>query len=101
MDVMANQLSNLMGLPTINKTGLTGFYDIQMDLDEEDFQSMMMRAAANRGVKYPPEFMAELAAMPNASFHSAMDKVGLKLEKGKAPLEVLNIDELRQKPTEN
>jgi len=101
MDVLANQLSGFMGIPTTNRTDLPGFYDIHLELDDEDFTTMMMRAAANRGVQYPPEVLAELAATPNASFHGAMDKVGLKLEKGKAPLEVLNIEELKQKPTDN
>jgi uncharacterized protein (TIGR03435 family) len=101
MDVLANNLASFVGFPTINRTDMTGFYDIQLELDEEDFGSMMARAAANRGVQLPPEVAAQLAGMSNPSFHGALDKVGLKLEKGKAPMEVLNIDELRQRPTEN
>lgn len=45
MDVLSNQLGNLMGLPTINRTGLDGFYDFRLDVSEEDFGIMMIRAA--------------------------------------------------------
>jgi uncharacterized protein (TIGR03435 family) len=62
---------------------------------------MMRRAAANRGVQYPPEMLVELAGMTNQSLLDGMEKVGLKLEKSKRPLEVVNIDEAKKTPTQN
>jgi uncharacterized protein (TIGR03435 family) len=101
MEMLANTLTPFIGLPTVNGTDIEGFYDFHFDLEPEDYGSMMMRAAAARGVSYPPQLLAQLESMSNASFLSSLDKVGLKLEKGKAPLEVLNIDEVKKTPSEN
>jgi uncharacterized protein (TIGR03435 family) len=101
MDMLANNLSNFVGLPTVNGTDLNGYYDFHFDLVPEDFDAMMRRAAANRGVQYPPEMLVELAGMTNQSLLDGMEKVGLKLEKSKRPLEVVNIDEAKKTPTQN
>jgi uncharacterized protein (TIGR03435 family) len=101
LEMFANTLAPFLGRPTLNRTDITGFYDIHLDLDPEDYQAMMMRAAASRGVQVPPELLNELAAVSNQSFHNGLDRIGLKLEKGKAPLEVLNIDGAQKMPTDN
>ena len=101
MEVLANTLTPFIGLPTVDGTDIQGFYDIHLDLAPEDYRSMMMRAAASRGVSYPPDVLAELAGMSNDSFLGALDRVGLKLEKSKRPLEVINIDEAKKTPTQN
>jgi uncharacterized protein (TIGR03435 family) len=101
MEMLANTLTPFIGLPTVNATDINGFYDIHLDLAPEDYGSMMMRAAASRGVSYPPDVLSELAGMTNVSFLDALDRVGLKLEKGKRPLDVINVDEAKKTPTEN
>jgi uncharacterized protein (TIGR03435 family) len=99
--MLANTLTPFIGLPTVNGTDIEGFYDFHFDLVPEDYGSMMMRAAATRGVSYPPQLLAQLESMSNPSFLSSLDKVGLKLERSKAPLEVINIDEVKKTPSEN
>jgi uncharacterized protein (TIGR03435 family) len=101
MDVLSNQLTGMMGMPIVNSTGLTAFYDFSLDVNEEDFSVMMARTAMTRGVAYPPELALELAAATTPSFIAALDKMGLKLEKGQSPLEVVVIDNLKKIPTEN
>jgi uncharacterized protein (TIGR03435 family) len=101
MDMLANNLANFVGLPTVNGTDLNGYYDMHFDIAPEDFNAMMTRAAANRGVRYPPEVLAELAGMTNQSLLDGLDRVGLKLEKARKPLEVLNVDEAKKTPTQN
>jgi len=101
MEMLANTLTPFIGLPTVNGTDIEGFYDFHFDLEPEDYGSMMMRAAAARGVSYPPQLLAQLESMSNPSFLSSLDKVGLKLERSKAPLEVINIDEVKKTPSEN
>ena len=101
MEMLANTLTPFIGLPTVNGTDIEGFYDFHFDLVPEDYGSMMIRAAATRGVSYPPQLLAQLESMSNPSFLSSLDKVGLKLERSKAPLEVINIDEVKKTPSEN
>jgi len=101
MDMLANNMFLFLGLPTVNNTDVKGFYDIQIGVTPEDFNLMMAKAAVTRGVPYSVEELAEINASTPQSFLDGLDKVGLKVEKGKAPLEVLNIDELKKTPTEN
>src|SRR5262249_46009336 len=61
MEMLANNLSNFLGSPTLDRTEVQGFYDLSFDLAPEDFGIMMARAAANRGVQMPPEVMTEIA----------------------------------------
>jgi hypothetical protein len=90
-----------LGLPTVNNTDVKGFYDIQIGVTPEDFNLMMAKAAVTRGVPYSVEELAEINAATPQSFIDGLDKAGLKVEKGKAPLDVINIDELKKTPTEN
>jgi uncharacterized protein (TIGR03435 family) len=101
MDMLANNMYAFLGLPTVNNTDVKGFYDIQIAVTPDDFNLMMGKAAATRGVQYSVEELAEINASTPQSFLDGLDKVGLKVEKGKAPLEVINIDELKKTPTEN
>ncbi|MEO5923996.1 MAG: TIGR03435 family protein [Bryobacteraceae bacterium] len=101
MEMLANQLGAFLGSPALNRTDKQGFYDFTFDLTQEDYSIMMARAAAARGVAYPPELLAQLQSMSNASFLSALEKSGLELKKAKTPLEVINIDEIKKVPTEN
>ena len=85
----------------LQRIDVKGFYDIQIGVTPEDFNLMMAKAAVTRGVPYSVEELAEINAATPQSFIDGLDKAGLKVEKGKAPLEVINIDELKKTPTEN
>jgi uncharacterized protein (TIGR03435 family) len=101
MQQLANNLSNFLPLPVLDETGLTGHYDFRVDLIPEDYSMMMARAAANRGVSYPPQLLAQLDTMNPASLFAGLEKLGLTLEKGKASLDVIVIDDAKQMPSEN
>ena len=100
MEMLASISSLFLPLPAVNRTGLDGFYDYHLDLVPEDFSLMMSTAAAKR-LAASADRTAQLALMTPTSYFSALDKVGLKLEKGKTMIEVLNIDDVKKVPTEN
>jgi uncharacterized protein (TIGR03435 family) len=52
-------------------------------------------------VNLPPEALKALQYSSGDSLLGALEKVGLKLETRKAPLEVLVIDHVLRVPTEN
>ena len=90
-------LSEWMGRPVVDKTGLTGLYDFTLKFAPEG-----IRAAGPMGptltrlqgqVQSPP-------ADPNAPSLSAalQEQLGLKLEAGRGPVEVIVIDRL-ERPT--
>jgi uncharacterized protein (TIGR03435 family) len=68
---------------------------------QEDFNAMMIRSAITAGVNLPPEALKALQYSSGDSLLGALEKVGLKLETRKAPLEVLVIDHVLRVPTEN
>ncbi len=89
MDKLATALySNVGGRKVIDKTGLTGLYDIQLTY------------ASPYAQQAPPE--ADIPAEPSAPsiFNALPQQLGLKLEEGKAPMDHYIIDSA-EKPPEN
>ena len=79
---LAGMLGGALGQPVVDRTGLTGLFDI-------DF-----RAAPPKGPAGPPG--GELPPISTA----LEDQLGLRLEKARGPVDVLVVDRL-EKPTDN
>ena len=62
---------------------------------------MLIRTANGAGITLPPQALRLAEAAPGDSLFSAVEKLGLKLDARKAPLDVLVIDQLEKEPTEN
>jgi uncharacterized protein (TIGR03435 family) len=90
MDAFMGMLRQYAGRPLIDKTGLTGLYDVDLQFD--------MASGA------PPTNAAGGPAASEPGIPSVLtalqEQLGLKLESAKAQLEVLVIDSI-QKPSEN
>jgi uncharacterized protein (TIGR03435 family) len=101
MDMLARQLERYVDRPIVDMTDLKGNYDLSFAVTTEDYQTMLIHAALNAGMMFPPEV---LKYMDNGSIASLMDglqQLGLKMDARKAPLDVLVIDQLSKTPTEN
>ncbi|HEY6392831.1 MAG TPA: M56 and DUF3738 domain-containing protein, partial [Bryobacteraceae bacterium] len=92
MAMLASQLSVPLGRTVLDKTGLTGQYDIKLEFTPED--------GPGRG----PGDGAEAAPPPDATgpsiFTALQEQLGLKLESSKGPVEIIIIDRI-EKPTAN
>ena len=96
-------LSQFLRSPVIDNTGLKGFYDIKMTFTPENF-------GGGRGPEFaaPPGGTANGAAPPDPSAEpvgpsllvAVQEQLGLKLEKGKGPVEMIVIDRV-QKASDN
>jgi len=62
---------------------------------------MLIHAGVNAGVNVPPQALRLLDGASTPSLFDALQRVGLKLDARKAPLDVVVIDEVRKTPTEN
>ena len=82
LTVLLGMLAQGLGRPVLDKTGLVGRFDF-------DFKAAPPNAAPN----------GPLADMPPVST-ALEDQLGLKLERGRGPVEILVIDRLEM-PTEN
>ena len=102
MLALADTLARFVDRPVVDQTGLglEAAYDITLELTQEDFMALMVRSAVQAGVTLPPQAMRALEASGD-SLHTALAKMGLKLEPKKAPLEVLVIDAADKTPSEN
>jgi uncharacterized protein (TIGR03435 family) len=78
--------------PVVDQTGLEGRWDFILSWtpDETQFSSF--------GVKVPPP--SEAADAPPPIFTAIQEQIGLKLDAGKAPVEVLVLDHV-DRPSEN
>jgi uncharacterized protein (TIGR03435 family) len=90
-------LSNQLGHPVVDKTGLTGQYDFTLEfavsLPGMQLPGAPPAAAAAQGLT-PPDPALDLGS-------AVQQKLGLRLEKGKAPLDVIVVDKAEKVPTEN
>jgi uncharacterized protein (TIGR03435 family) len=99
------QLGNQSGPQIVDQTGLKGYYEITTEISFADLMSGTR--AFNRGA--PPSggdanaSPAAAASDPSGepTVFASIEKLGLKLEERKAPVEQLDIDHMEKTPTEN
>jgi uncharacterized protein (TIGR03435 family) len=93
MDVFATVLSRELDTDVLNRTGLPGKYDFQLDWTPDTGPCHV--AADSQGISTA----ADPSGLP--SFYTAIQQqLGLKLEPSKGPVEILVIDRV-ERPSEN
>ena len=101
MAMIAGTLERFVDRPIVDMTDLKGAYDVTLDVTQEDYRAMLIRAAVAAGVSLPPEALRLLDGASTPSLFEAVQKVGLRLDARKAPLDMIVVDEGRKTPTEN
>ena len=101
MLIMAEALSRFSDRPVVDMTELKGNYDFAMEFSPEDFRAMMIRAAIAQGSVISPEALKLVETSSGDSLFRAVEKLGLKLEPRKAPIEMLVIDQALKTSIEN
>src|SRR5882724_1221964 len=101
MESFSDTLGRFVDRPVVNQTELKGSYDFTLEFAPEDFRAMHIRSAVNAGVVLPPEALRALEYGSSDSLFAAVQTVGLKLERKKAPLDVLVIDKIEKSPSAN
>jgi uncharacterized protein (TIGR03435 family) len=90
-------LGNQLNQPIVDKTGLSGQYDFQVEYTP-DMSGMPMPPP---GVEGRPAAASE-ASVPGSNLASAIEQqLGLRLAKSKAKLDVVIVDKAEKVPTEN
>jgi len=94
MSMIAQVLTQSVGRPVIDKTGLTGYFDYTLQWAPQPGSVMPFQPAGGPPVAPPP------AADPDGPnlFTAVQEQLGLKLESSRGPVEVIVIDRL-EKPT--
>jgi uncharacterized protein (TIGR03435 family) len=92
MQGLANTLQRYVGRPVINRTNLEGRYDFDLEFAPEDL----------RGMPQPPNQPGAVpAAELGVSIFTSVQRVGLKLESQKQPLDAIVVDKVEKVASEN
>jgi uncharacterized protein (TIGR03435 family) len=94
---LADLLTSILGRPVVDRTGLTGYYQIALDIPQQDVQNVaralgMGGPAASIGVPSDPG---------GSSLFQAVEQFGLRLDSRKEQIETLVIDHIEKLPTAN
>ena len=101
MPNLADTLARFVDRPVVDMTGLKGSYDFSLEFQPEDFQAMMIRSAIAAGITLPPQALQFMERASGDSLPNALQTIGLKLDRTKAPIEVVAIDQIQKTPTGN
>jgi uncharacterized protein (TIGR03435 family) len=92
IEQLASQLTGIVGRTVLDKTGLTGRYDFTLKYAPEYLALQSSTAAASENQP------ASSASAPTGItiFTALQDQLGLKLESGKGPIEIIVIDHIEK-----
>jgi uncharacterized protein (TIGR03435 family) len=97
------QISGAGSRPVVDQTGLTGHYEVVLNLSMADLMAVAGRAMGVTAS--PPDSGAAEASDPSGgggtSVFASVAKLGLKLEPSKAMVKILVVDSVEKTPTEN
>jgi uncharacterized protein (TIGR03435 family) len=105
MAQLVDWLSASVGKPVIDKTGLTGLYQFQIELPRAQLnvaanQAFLARAGITNRNGEPITAAVDTTPASGSAF-KAVQALGLKLDERRAPFEVLVVDKLEKAPTPN
>lgn len=92
LEGLTGLLASLVGRPVIDRTGLSGNFDVDLEFTPE----LVQAAPAGAPVDAPPAARSDLPSI----FTAVQEQLGLKLESTRAPVDVLVIDRA-ERPSEN
>lgn len=99
MAQLANALSDRVGRTVLDKTGLTGEYDLTLQWTPDENDALMRSEATRAGGPGPSDAPAPDPNGPTL-FTALQEQLGLKLESSKGPVQTFTITHIEQ-PSEN
>lgn len=101
MERFAGLATRFLDRPIVDFTGLTGRYDLTLDIAPEDYTAMMVRAAVSQGIQLPPQALQAMNLGSLNPLKAGMERAGFRLETQNAPLDLLVVESIAKAPTEN
>jgi uncharacterized protein (TIGR03435 family) len=98
MSTLINTLTGLLGRPVVDKTGLTGRYDFNLEFSRSETAGPNATGGYNEPPVLPPP---PPGAAPGLSIYTSIQQLGLRLAGQKLPLDVLVIESADRVPIEN
>jgi bla regulator protein BlaR1 len=106
MSQLADTLTSMGDRPVVDRTGLTGKYEIGFDVPWQDLWKTVMRPMPGKIPRAPPpEGIGPDGVTPLdpsiGSIFETIQSLGLRLEKDKAAIETIVVEHIEKTPTEN
>ena len=101
MERFAGLATRFLDRPVVDFTGLTGRYDLTIDIAPEDYTAMMVRAAVSQGIRLPPQALQAMNLGSLNPLKAGMERAGFRLEAQNAPLDLLVVESIAKAPSEN
>lgn len=109
MPAFADLLGTLVDRPVVDMTELKGAYQLTIDIPIEEIMAFVAKQAAAAGIALPPGAVPGGGGAPAAapadptggSIFQIVQKLGLKLDPRKEPVDAIVIDHLEKTPTDN
>ncbi len=105
MGTLCDMLSRFLDRPVIDRTGLSGVYDVSLDLSMDEMRNLAKGLGVTSPAMAPGGEMTRRIAgdgdTPAGSVFQSLQEMGLKLESRKAPVEVIVVDRAEKLPAEN
>jgi len=101
MAQVADALTRYEPDPVVDMTNAPGAYDFVLNFTPEDYRAMLIRAAVGAGVSLPPQALALLNESNGDSMALALETVGLKLERRRAPVQMVIVEKASRTPSTN
>ena len=96
MALIAQSLTQTVGRPVIDKTGLTGLFDLHLEWNSQ----ATVEVLAREGPRDPNKLSPSADHRSPSIFAAVQEQLGLRLESDRGPVEILVIDHV-EKPSEN
>jgi len=97
ISALADMLTSILGKPVVDRTGLTGYYQIALDIPREDVQNV----ARALGMGGPAAAVGVPTDPGGSSLFQAVEQFGLRLDSRKERIETLIVDHIEKLPTAN
>jgi uncharacterized protein (TIGR03435 family) len=101
MERFAGLATRFLDRPLVDFTGLSGRYDLTLDVAPEDYTAMLVRAAVSQGVRLPPQALQAMNLGSLNPLKAGMETAGFRLDARNAPLDFLVVDSISKTPTDN
>ena len=103
MASLAEMATQFVGRPVVDMTELKGNFQVAFDLSMDDLKNVARAAGMNMpgGGGDAGKGLADASDPSGSTIFESVQKMGLKLEARKAPLELIVIDHVEKTPTEN
>jgi uncharacterized protein (TIGR03435 family) len=94
-------LGMVVGRPVVDKTGLTGTYDVMLDFSREGMGPGPKGPAPGEGGGNPAEAPRDSNDSGPTFFTALQEQLGLKLESRRGPVDLLVVESVEKAPTKN